>query len=227
MTKKKVSKRIINKARVYEVSLAAFPKNRESWILIKEEEMDKLVTLIANLAQKADVPEVVKEELKEFCADISTDEMADILKEAGVKLPVEEKIIKDEEIQKEFDELKKKYEAEASKAKLLQKEFEKLEKELFKKEISEKVSDSETVDMLVSMVGKVEKDEILKLADKMSGISKLVKDIHGVTGQNDEDANQIIESEIKKIMKEEGIESRADALVILAERKPELVKSLS
>jgi len=225
MSKKK--KRVIKKALVFEVSLAAYPKNKENWILVKEDiEMDKFAVLMAKLAEHADVPAVVKEELKDFNGEISPDEVKSLLKDAGIEIPVEEKILKDEEAAKELKILKDKLSAEENKAKLLEKELRKIEKELFKKEIESKISDKDTVQMLVDMVGKVKKEEIVKLADNIASYTQIAEKVHCDSSSNADSDNtsDIIEAELKKIMKEEGIESRADALVILAERKPELIK---
>lgn len=77
----------IMKLRVQEVSLAAFPKNGKKFIIIKDtikggSNMDRVLKIMAFLSTKtAEVPEVVKEELKDITKDVSTADVLEVFKE--------------------------------------------------------------------------------------------------------------------------------------------------
>lgn len=87
----------IKKLRVQEVSLAAFPKNGKKFIIVKDTikggySMNRALNLMAFLSTKAeDVPEVVKEELKNIAKDVSTADVLEVFKELLVDYIVEQK----------------------------------------------------------------------------------------------------------------------------------------
>jgi hypothetical protein len=87
----------IKKLLVQEVSLAAFPKNGKRFTIIKDSKeggsnMDRVLKLMAFLSTKtAEVPEVVKEELKNIAKDVSTSDVLDVFKDLLIGYIVEQK----------------------------------------------------------------------------------------------------------------------------------------
>ena len=74
--------KLIKKMRVDEVSLATMPKNKKKFILQKDKgglEMDKLLQLLAMLVKDSDIPEVIKEELKETEPKLDTKDVLEII----------------------------------------------------------------------------------------------------------------------------------------------------
>ena len=234
MAKKR--KRLIKKLRVHEVSLAFNPANGTEFILKKDQggsEMDKLTQLVAWLATKADVPEVVKEELKDFVPKSAPKDIEKVLKEVGIEVKPEvvEKVVekKAEKVKVDgkdvrVDKLLKDFETYRGQVEVLKKELQKMEHEVLRKEVEMRV-DKETADeILEKYYGKLDKDEIIELADKFSGLAKLAKDMKGTSGEPPEDAliSKQIEERVEKIMKDRGV-SRSDAIVILADENPDMV----
>jgi len=230
-------RRTIKKMRIYETSLAKNPANGFGFIIKKEQggmNMDKFAQLMAVLAQKADVPEVVKEELKDFLPENMEEFNAEeILKEIGIEIepkviekevPVDRVKVGDSEV--EVDKLIKDFETMHGKVKVLEKEVERLEKENIKKELYGRVNKETADELFEKYYGKLSKDELFELADKFAGFEKLAKDVRGVSGEPNEgiQITKMIEDKISEIMKEQGV-SRSEAIVILGESEPDLIKA--
>ena len=196
------------KARVWEISLAKRPKTGEKFIMVKEDEMD-VRKVIAYLAMQADVPEVVKEELKDWAPkEMTKDEIMEALgldKDDGyVGLP--------EELRKEL---------EARDAAIRRLELESLKKELEpvfgdKVELVEKLHKEGTPVEMIKEVGSY----IKTLKDTIAELGKP----KGQDGGDDTKRNDgVVEKEVERIMKEKGV-SRGRALVLLAKERPDLIE---
>lgn len=211
--------RVINKLRVYEVSLAKAPKNRRKFLLIKEEGMERLSKLVAFLAQRADVPEVVKEELKDFAAgELKEEDILGALEEAGIEIERKEDEEK-EPLLKEMESLRKEVEE-------LRKERQEMERQVLRKEVEELVGEEVAKD-LVEFYGKLEREEILSLARQFEGLRKAVDELGGRKGSNEDKpagmSDEQVMEKVEALAKERGI-SKADALVELAKERPDLIK---
>jgi len=193
------------KLRVWEVSFAKRPKNKEMFIL-KEDNMDKerLGRLVAQLAMQADVPEVVKEELKDLAGEpLQKDEVLDIL---GLKAESPYEGIP-EELKKELEERDKRI-------------FQ-LELETFRKELEPRVGEDAALLVELKKDG-VEDGLLSKLTERIEALRKAVDELGGPKGDPRSDGPDV-EKEIERVMKEKGL-PRGDAIVELAKEKPELIE---
>ena len=222
----KKKKRIIKGLIVEENSLAACPANGRKFLITKEKGdgiMD-LRSLMAFLSTRADVPEVVKEELAEFVPDnVDGEEVAAIFKELEIELP------KEIEVKKEVVDTVKVGEGEMKVADLaesfesLQKEVGTMQKALLQKELTDVIGEKQATKLIDKYYGKLDKEEMLELADEMKGLVKLAEDTRGKPADTEENhAEAEINKEVERIQKEENC-TRAEALIRLGEEKPELV----
>jgi len=90
------------KLRVHEVSLAANPKNRQRFILVKDKGgiMNKLANFLALIASKADVSEVIKEELKDTDTKLNKTDIIACLKDLGISFEAKDFMAEGESVVK-------------------------------------------------------------------------------------------------------------------------------
>jgi len=224
-------KRRIKKMKVKEVSLAFNPANEKDFIIKKDEGgrvMDKRMELLAWMAEKLDTPEVVKEELKDFAPkeDLTVQDVIKVFKELGIEVKPE--VIVKETVRVDGDEvpvddLLKEFETYKGKVEVLEKEIEKMERTVLEKEVVSLAGEETGKELVEKYYGKLEKDEIVGLAKKFAGLAKLVKDVKGRTEEPEDNISQMIEQKLSEIMKERNV-PRHEAIVILGESEPELIK---
>lgn len=208
----------MRRLRVVEVSLAKYPKNRRKFLVVKEGDMEKLAKVVAFLAAKADVPEVVKEELKDFYGELNEEELLEGLAEAGIEIKKAEDDGM-EKIEKEYKERMEKIEKEY-KEKLME-----MEKQLLKKELEE-IAGEDVAEEILPLVGKISKEEALAIARKFQGLKKMADDLGKRAGSNDDKGDNTTDSEVmekaKKLAEERNI-PLGDALVELAKEEPDTI----
>ena len=233
---------------IQEVALAGNPVNREKFLLVKDGgvSMNEKVKLASLILMKEDVPEVVKEELKDFVP--KTGEVVELTKDLNI-------LVKDDgdfEIQNKLNEKVNKLEKDLKDAlekvsdedkrdiltkdmpKEVKERFEKLEKDIREAKEAEKKAEMKVIKKdLTDKVGSDIADVLMKnynpditneLADKIAGLQKMVKDLSKTKGKtgDDIDKEKKIKEGIERIKKEKGIESDTDAYVELIKEHPEL-----
>jgi len=209
----------MRRLRVVEVSLAKYPKNRRKFLVVKEGNMEKLAKVVAFLAAKADVPEVVKEELKDFYGELNEEELLEGLAEAGIEIKKAEGDEGMEKIEKEYKERIEKIEKEY-KEKLME-----MERQLLKKELEE-IAGEDVAEEILPLVGKISKEEALAIARKFQGLKKMAEDLGKRAGSNDDKGDKATDSEVmeraRKLAEERNI-PLGDALIELAKEDPETI----
>ncbi len=239
--------RIITKMRIHEVSLAANPMNEFPYLTIKEggKLMPTAVEkLVATLALKSEgFPEVVKEHLKPLAIEkLTLKDILEAMKELGFTensfIPEGSVIIKkDEVVNRDTHDVVPKGTWEAKK----EDKYANLSPEV-KKEMEEQAKTIKELKMknLMSDLAAVVGQEIAKeltpfwtnisekeqnfILSTIKGLQKLVKDLGGAQGsQEEKDAiftKAQMDKEVKEIAKNEKL-SETDALILWAERNPE------
>lgn len=236
----------IKKLLVQEVSLAAFPKNGKKFLIVKDSTegghcMDRVLKLMAFLSTKsAEIPEVVKEELKSIAKDVSTADVLDVFKDLLTGYIVEQK---KDGIQlvdtKKFDVVEKDtWEKKAAPAfKLpenIQKELDdakalaaELKLKDFKKDVEAKVGEK-LVKEFEPLYGKLADTEIAKILD----IVKFQQDIITELGRaqlvkGNEYATKVadVEAKVEKYAKDNKM-SVVDAWAAYAKEHPEEILGL-
>jgi len=196
----------MRKMRVWEVSFAKRPKTGERFIITKEDvmEKEKLARLVAQLAMQADVPEVVKEELKDLAGEpLQKEEVLELL---GLK--------EEEKYEGIPEQLKK--ELEERDAKILA-----LQIDTLKKDLAPTLGDK--VDLGVRLWQQGDESLFKDVMDYIKTLKKTVDSLGSPKGEDEPPEGAVIEQELEKLMKE-GL-SRGDALVELAKRRPELIEN--
>ena len=236
----------IKKARVQEVSLAAFPKNGKRFCIVKDNNeggntMDPITRLMAFLAAKStNVSEVVKEEIKSVQKDISTADILEIFKDmfAGYIVELKKDGVKVVDTTKmdvvEKDSWIPKPAAEPAIPEAIKKEMDGYKAKIAEIELREFTKDVESmvgkdlVGEFVALHGKLNKDEI----GKVLGIVKFQQDIINELGksQMSKDTNHrvnaaAIEKEVEALAKDQGI-SMIQAWEAYAKANPTKIAAL-
>lgn len=245
--------RLFRKLLIQEVALAGNPVNGEKFILIKDGglDMNDMIKLASLIVCKEDVPEVVKEEMKEFLPKegetltLGGKVKVDVKKDLDYEVRVEgiskedlEKLAKFDEMKKELAELKKEDpetimkdipQAVRERLEKLEKDVEaykerekELKKESFLKDVEGKVGEAIAKD-IEGIYEEGKETEIMAIVDRIAGMQKMVKDLGKSVGKKEEDdVDKLIEEGIAKIKKEKGIESDADAYVEFCKEHPDI-----
>lgn len=236
----------IKKLLVQEVSLAAFPKNGKKFSIVKDSNqggitMDRVLKLMAFLSTKsAEIPEVVKDELKTIAKDISTADVLDVFKELFTGYIVEQK---KDGIQlvdtKKFDVLEKdswlkKPDKEPEIPQVFKDRIEAQEKELsdlrmerFTKDITDKVGEKLVKDFL-PLYGKLSKEETDKILDVFAFMKDIINELGKaqlVNGNRYAAKAADLEAKIEKYAKEHGMPV-VDAYAAYAKEHPDEMAAL-
>jgi len=236
----------IKKLRVQEVSLAAFPKNGKKFIIVKDSNeggftMDRVLKLMAFLSTKsAEVPEVVKEELKDIAKDASTADVLEVFKELFVGYLIEQKkdgvMVVDTT---KFDVLEKdswikKPEPEFKLPASVQKELDDskatiaaLKLKEFQKDVIARVGDK-LYKEFEPMFGKLADDAIIKILDIVKFQQDIINELGKaqlVKGNAYAVKSAEVEENVKKLANERKIPVM-DAWAIYAKEHPEEIAAL-
>lgn len=235
--------RKFNRLTIYEVALAGNPINKESFILMKDRRrtttMSDALKFATMLILKEDVPEVVKEELKDFAPKegetLKVGNVSITIKKDGYDI-VDEALKKeletlkkdskkDEDIYKDLpDAVKERLERLEKEASEMKQRAEAMRLEALKKDFATKVGD-EMATTIMKAYDPEKEDAIKELVEKVAGLEKMIKDLtpsQGKSGGN-EDVEKMVKEGIEKLMKEKGL-SLADATVQFYKENPDLVK---
>ncbi len=238
----------IKRIRVQEVSLAANPKTGKKFVVIKDSLqggpiMDKILKLMAFLTTKSDdIPEVVKEELKDIQKDVSTADVLEVFKDFFTSYIVEQKkdnlrlvdTGKFDVVEKDTWQPKVNDKKELNLPEEVKKELEdnrnrikELRLDGFKKTLDAKVGAS-LIPSFEVLFDKVDDTAITNILDVVKFQQDIINELGKaqLSKENDIKARlDVVEAEIAKIAKEQNI-SQTDAWAIYAKQHPEKIAEL-